>query len=103
MFFLCLLICFAFAWLGMVVADKRGRHIILGALLGFSLGPIGLVILAMLPKRKQYTAAATCESMADYNDLPLVWNENRIDEGEVDRIIAGQTSMPGGRPIDGTP
>lgn len=76
--------------LGIYVAGERGRSGWEGFILAFLFGPFGVLIEALLPRReKAKQPAGGYEDMTEYNDLPLVWNENRIDEADVDRIISG--------------
>lgn len=76
--------------LGVYVAGEKGRSGWEGFILALLFGPFGVLIEALLPRReKAKPPSAGQDDMSDYNEMPLIWNENRIDEADVDKIISG--------------
>jgi hypothetical protein len=75
--------------LGIYVAAQKNRNLWEGFWLGAVFGIIGVIVEALLPSRPvSPPATRSVDDLADYNDLPLVWNENRINADDVDRILA---------------
>lgn len=52
---LMVIIWFVMAFIGMSMADKRGRSKVLGFFLGFILGLIGIIIIAIMGEKEYHT------------------------------------------------
>ena len=77
--------------IGLYVAGEKNRSGAEGAALGCLLGPVGVLIEACLPTRTKPTRRQieADDRIRELNERPLVYDENRIDEDDVDRFING--------------
>lgn len=96
MWFFGLLLGCLFGWplsifLAIYVAGEKNRSLFEGLLLALLFGPFGILIVALLPTKPKANPRQPWDDdrIRELNERPLVWNENRIDEGEVDRILSG--------------
>jgi hypothetical protein len=85
-FMIAVLFWIVFGAITAVVAAAQYRNYAAWFWVGFLLGPIGLLLAVLMPAKKPLRPVPSGE-LSDYNDMPLVWDENRIDQAEVDRIL----------------
>lgn len=91
MWLLILLSALIFGGLGLYIAGEKGRSGAEGFALGCLFGPVGAIIEALLPtlKRIQTTRSQGVDRIRELNEMPLVYDEPRVTDDDVDRFING--------------